>query len=58
MAYYNQCGVMVIGDNKHFTSSAGTPESAAEAGIKYCEKYDSNCEVYYSACTEPVFHRY
>lgn len=58
IAYRNQCGVMTIGDNRLFTASAATTEDAKAYGIELCESSDSNCRVYYSACTEPVFHHY
>ncbi|QDH71350.1 DUF4189 domain-containing protein [Marilutibacter alkalisoli] len=58
LAYYNQCAVMILGDNIYRTASAGSIRDAEEYGIELCEKEDTSCRVYYSACTEPVFHRY
>lgn len=58
IAYHNQCGVMVVGEKKTFTASGGSPEHAAKVGIEYCEANDTNCSVYYSACSEPIFHKY
>jgi hypothetical protein len=59
IAYHNQCAVMVIGQvNYRFASAASIPE-ASELGIKLCkERGDSNCRIYYSACTEPIFHEF
>ncbi|WP_157823722.1 DUF4189 domain-containing protein [Acinetobacter proteolyticus] len=59
LAYHNQCGVMVIGAKELFTARAGSIEEATEVGIKYCkDSKDTNCRVYYSACTEPRFVKY
>lgn len=58
LAYHNQCGVMVLGDKKFFTAHGSSEKEAAKEGIEYCKASDSNCSVYYSACTEPVFHKY
>lgn len=58
IAYRNQCGVMAIGEKKLYTASAATIEEAKAYGIELCSAEDTNCRVYYSACTEPVFHRY
>ena len=58
IAFHNQCGAMVLGNSELFTASAGTTLDAEDVGIKYCRKHDSNCRVYYSACTEPIFHQY
>ncbi|MCU4576462.1 DUF4189 domain-containing protein [Acinetobacter courvalinii] len=58
LAYHNQCGVMTIGTKRLFTASAGTVEEAKEFGLALCQKKDTNCSVYYSACTEPRFVKY
>ena len=59
VSYYNQCGVMVLGQERLFTARAGSEAEAAEEGLKYClDSGDSNCRIYYSACTEPLFHPY
>lgn len=58
IAYHNQCGVMTIGNERLFTASAGTVEEAKEYGLELCQAKDTNCRVYYSACTEPIFHRF
>ncbi|QDH71343.1 DUF4189 domain-containing protein [Marilutibacter alkalisoli] len=59
--YFNQCGAMALGAERIFGASAGTEKSAGEEAVRYCEQEegaDANCRVYYSACTEPVFHKY
>lgn len=58
LAYHNQCGVMAIGSKRLFTASAGTVEEARAYGIELCERKDINCSIFYSACTEPIFHSY
>jgi hypothetical protein len=59
MTYHNQCAVMVTGQANYRFASAGSIPEASELGINLCkERGDSNCSVYYSACTEPIFHKY
>ncbi len=59
MAYYNQCAALVTGDKWFTTARAKSIERASELGIAQCEKAkDSNCHVYYSACTDPVYHKF
>ena len=58
-AYHNQCAVMVLGQKNYHIVGAGSVATASEYGVEVCEERgDTNCNVYYSACTEPVFHRY
>jgi len=58
IAYHNQCGVMIIGDKFLGTARAETIDKASALGIKNCQVSDTNCRVYYSACTEPRFVKY
>lgn len=58
IAYQNQCAVMVLGDKVFNLSSAASIQEAATSGLQRCSKEDTNCRVYYSACTEPVFYHY
>lgn len=58
IAYYNQCAVMALGDRFYRTASAGSVSAAKKLGIKLCSKDDTNCRIYYSGCTEPIFHSY
>lgn len=55
LAYHNQCAVMTLGDKFLGTANAETVKRATEIGIAGCQKTDTNCRVYYSACTEPYF---
>lgn len=58
LAYHNQCAVMIVGD-KYLTSYGNaTIEEATSRGLEACRKDNTNCRVYYSACTEPIFHKY
>lgn len=56
--YKNQCAVMVIGDKGSTRGSAASIEEATASGMRECSQNDTNCRVYYSACTEPIFHKY
>ena len=59
--YFNQCGAMVLGRDQMFTARAGSESEASEEAVEYCQETegsDTNCRVYYSACTEPIFHKY
>ena len=60
-SYHNQCAVAVIGANTFRMYSASSVEEASIDGMKDCAVSNggaNSCRVYYSACTEPVFHRY
>jgi hypothetical protein len=58
VAYYNQCAAMVLGEKTYSWARAASVAEATEIGMADCKKGNSDCRVYYSACTEPVFHRY
>jgi hypothetical protein len=58
LTYHNQCAAMVVGDKELHLFGAGSIKKASDLGMSECEKSDSNCHVYYTACTEPIFHRY
>ena len=58
LAYHNQCAVMVLGDKVFNTAHAASIEEASNLGLQQCEVESGNCKVYYSACTEPIFHKY
>lgn len=51
LAYYDQCAAMVVGDRMMNTWGAATLEEAKKLGLSECQKDDSNCRVYYSACS-------
>ena len=58
VAYHNQCAAMILGEKTYNLVRAVSIEEAEQIGFKDCMKDNSNCRIYYSACTEPVFHRY
>ena len=58
LAYHNQCAVMILGQKFISTFGNATIKEASERGLKHCQKNDTNCRVYYSACTEPRFIKY
>lgn len=59
IAYYNQCAVLVVDDTASLTARAASIEEASQLGLSKCKAEGGRgCSVYYSACTEPIFHRY
>ena len=58
LSYYIQCAAMIVGDIYVNSYSNATIEQAKNRGLKDCQKDDTNCRVYYSACTEPRFIKY
>ena len=51
LTYFNQCAVIVWGDQKINTVSAQTVEAAAKRGMLVCNSADKNCQIYYSGCS-------
>lgn len=58
LSYHNQCAALIVGEKTYSTAHAPSESEAKSIGIAICEKNNKECGVYYSACTEPVFHRY
>lgn len=58
LAYRNQCAVMVLGVKQLGLVRAASIDEATADGLEACKAKGDNCRVYYSACTEPKFHRY
>lgn len=54
LAYYNQCGVMAIGDSFAVTHGAGTAEEASKVALDRCSRETPNCRVVLSECSYPV----
>jgi hypothetical protein len=52
--YSNGCAAMVVGDSGHNSNNAATLDEATQLGMKTCSASDTNCHVYYSACSLPV----
>ena len=53
LAYYNQCAVIVWGDRGYNLVNAETLDKAKQNAIQSCSNADTNCAVYYSACSLP-----
>jgi hypothetical protein len=54
-SYRNGCAVMVIGNKEFNVGSAATMNEAVQSGMKVCtDAGNTNCHVYYSACSLPV----
>jgi hypothetical protein len=51
LAYYNQCAVIVWGDQGYNIAAAATAVEATEIGMKSCGKADANCQVFYTGCS-------
>lgn len=51
--YRDACAAMVIGDNRHTSNYAPTESEAVQIGMQKCNAVDTNCHVYYSACSLP-----
>jgi hypothetical protein len=58
LVYHNQCAAMVVGDRRLRLQGAESIEAASQLAMSRCEESDTNCKVYYSACTEPIFHKF
>ncbi len=58
IAYHHQCVAMVVGDKTYVTFRAQTDAKARDFAMLSCRKKNSECGVYYSACTEPIFHKF
>lgn len=54
ISYGNGCVAMVFGDSLLTTGSGGTKEEAENKATHSCSSGDTNCRVYYSACSLPV----
>jgi hypothetical protein len=55
IAYRNGCAVLLVGNKFFNASSAATIEEATQSGMKVCATNgNTNCHVYYSACSLPV----
>ncbi len=54
VTYDNECGAMVVGDNAHNVGADTTLDKVVQLGLKTChDAGDTNCRVYYSACSMP-----
>jgi len=54
IAYDNECAAMIVSDKGYNTPAAATVEKAVQLGMQTCKSSgDTNCHVYYSACSLP-----
>lgn len=55
VAYDNECAAMVVGHTEHSSNAAASLDEAIHLGMLTCNNAgDTNCHVYYSACSLPV----
>ena len=54
LSYGNGCGAMIIGDETHNSRNGSTIDLAIQAAMKVCNAGDTNCHVYYMACSLPM----
>jgi Domain of unknown function (DUF4189) len=53
LAYDNECAAMIVGNNVFNVTADTTLQKAIQSGTKKCSDQDSNCHVFYSACSPP-----
>lgn len=58
LAYFNQCAAVVVGAKEYRLYGAATVDEAAQRGLNVCNKSDSNCRVYFTECSKPIFVRF
>lgn len=51
IAYRNGCTAFAAGDTGHNAKAGATTDIAIQAAMKVCSAADTNCKVYYSACS-------
>ncbi|WYX24884.1 DUF4189 domain-containing protein [Achromobacter xylosoxidans] len=54
IAYYNQCAVVVTGENTYLAQSAATEDLATSIAMGKCQKGNTNCRVLYTGCSTAV----
>lgn len=54
MTYRNQCAAIASGAESNNVSRADSIEKATALSMKECNASDTNCRIYYSACSEPI----
>ena len=54
VVYGNECAVMVAGKAGYNFSADASMDKATESAMQTCSSADTNCHVYYSACSLPV----
>lgn len=51
IAYYNQCGVLLSGENYSITGRGPTIDAAIGVVIDECKKHDPKCKLYHAGCS-------
>lgn len=54
VTYDNECAAMVVGNKIFNVGAAENVDKAIQLGMAKCRETDTNCHVYYSACSLPV----
>ncbi len=54
ISYDNECAAMAVGDKIHNVTADVTLDKAIQSSIKTCREADTNCHVYYTACSLPA----
>lgn len=55
LRYYNQCAVIAWGDTSPVVQGAETIEIASQIAMQKCSARTTNCKIWYSACSPPVW---
>ena len=58
LVYHNQCAAIVSSPSGTTFQASQSKERAIRLGTENCERDGGKCEVRYSECTDPIFHRY
>ena len=51
LAYFNQCAAIAWGEKGYNLVNAENIEKATKTAMQTCNAIDSNCQIYYSACS-------
>jgi hypothetical protein len=51
ISYFNQCGVLVSGENFSQTARGPTVEVALDMALSQCKKKDPTCKLYHAGCS-------
>lgn len=54
LTYENGCVAMSVGNKIHNVTSDATIKIASQSSMETCKSADTNCRIYYTACSLPV----
>jgi hypothetical protein len=54
LSYQNQCAAIAWGESSAATQSAESIEVASALAMKNCSKSTTDCQIYYSNCSDPI----